>query len=167
MKTGRLLAGAVILLLLPCVVFGEIYGWVDENGVKHYSNDPPPEGVKAFTQTAEIQTDEAQDRKRTESDRQYFEQLERQAAESGAPSKQADSTASESDAPKAVVVEGSDDESFHRERIKRRTRLNTSPAPSVENRPTSEVPQVQPMQPIEENPPARQNPMVERKRNLP
>ena len=167
MKTGSLLAGLVILLLLPCAVLGEIYGWVDENGVKHYSNDPPPEGVKAFTQTAEIQTDEAQDRKRTESDRQYFEQLERQAAGGQAPSEQAESTASDSDAPKAIVVEGSDDESFHRERIKRRTRLNTSPAPSVENRPNSEVPQVQPTQPNEEGQSVRINPMVERKRNLP
>ena len=147
MKRWKRSAVLLIFLLLPCASFGEIYGWVDENGVKHYSNDPPPEGVKAISQTAEITADPMQDAKREESDRQALQELNQQEPEGEAPPEPAESaaaepTATESEAEPTVTeseaeptvtesVEKQDDEAFHRERIKRRTRQNTSPSPGL------------------------------------
>ncbi len=138
MKRWKRSAVLLIFLLLPCASFGEIYGWVDENGVKHYSNDPPPEGVKAISQTAEIPADPMQDAKREEIDRQALQDLNQQEPEGEAPpepteSAAAEPTATEAEAEPTVTeaVEKQDDEAFHRERIKRRTRQNTSPSPGL------------------------------------
>lgn len=167
MKIWKLSAVLSILLLLPCATFGQIYEWMDESGVKHYSNDPPPDGVKAFTQADEIKTDEAQLQKQEESGRQDLEEPEEQTPESEAEPEQAASETDGEAGPGTVVVEDDDNEAFHRDRIKRRTRQNTSPAPSLENRPRSEVPQSQPAEPTGTGGEARQNPRVEQKRNQP
>jgi hypothetical protein len=53
----------------------EIYYWTDENGVKHYSNAPPPTDVKAGLKFNEYETDDAADRSRTESDKQELQAL--------------------------------------------------------------------------------------------
>src|ERR1700734_4144018 len=37
---------AVLLALMPLVVQGQMYKWVDENGRTQFSDRPPPEGVK-------------------------------------------------------------------------------------------------------------------------
>lgn len=39
----------VFVLILPA--WGDIYTWVDENGVKHFSTEPPPDGKEAERQT--------------------------------------------------------------------------------------------------------------------
>jgi hypothetical protein len=36
-----------ILLILPLVASAQVYRWVDKAGTVHYSNEPPPRGVKA------------------------------------------------------------------------------------------------------------------------
>jgi hypothetical protein len=41
---GRLL---LLLLLVPVLASAQVYRWVDERGTVHYSNQTPPEGVKA------------------------------------------------------------------------------------------------------------------------
>jgi hypothetical protein len=123
-----------VFLLLPGATFGEIYGWVVENEVKHYSNEPPPEGVKAFAQTAEITSGPAEEQKRAESDQQLMKQLEEQAPEEQTPLEQSAGADAETGKPDAAAAEEDDREVFHRERIKRRTRQNTSPAPSMAKR---------------------------------
>jgi hypothetical protein len=134
MKTRLLTAVLSIFLLLPAATFGEIYGWVDENGVKHYSNEPPPEGVKAFSQTAETKSGPAEEQERAESDRQLMLQLEELVPEEQTPAEQSAGTNAGPGIPEAGAAEEDDREAFHRERIKRRTRQNTSPAPSLEKR---------------------------------
>ena len=161
------LAVLAAVLLLPCAAMGEIYGWVDENGVKHYSNNPPPEGIEVFTQTAEIQTDEAQLRQIEESDQQDLEEPENQPPDSEEPSGEEAGAPTEATAPGTGVVEEDEREAFHRDRIKQRTRQNTSPVPRQENRMRDETPQIQPVQPVEGSDAARQNPRVERKQNQP
>lgn len=41
----RLLAIAALLSLIPAVAMAEVYKWVDEDGVTHYSQQPPPSGT--------------------------------------------------------------------------------------------------------------------------
>jgi hypothetical protein len=66
-----------ILFIVPgaATLYAEIYSWTDENGVKHYSNAPPPSGVNATLKFNEYQTDDAADQKRTESDKQELQAL--------------------------------------------------------------------------------------------
>ena len=41
----RLLAAAALLSLIPAIAMGEVYKWIDEDGVTHYSQQPPPAGT--------------------------------------------------------------------------------------------------------------------------
>jgi len=41
----RLLAAAALLSLIPAIAMGEVYKWIDEDGVTHYSQQPPPSGT--------------------------------------------------------------------------------------------------------------------------
>jgi len=43
---NRHLPFLALFFLLAVQSFASIYSWTDRNGVKHYSNDPPPEGEK-------------------------------------------------------------------------------------------------------------------------
>jgi hypothetical protein len=45
--TRRTYTACVALLLFSAVAYGQVYRWVDEKGTTHYSNSPPPKGVKA------------------------------------------------------------------------------------------------------------------------
>ena|SRR5688572_12230379 len=38
---------ALLLLVVPLAVHGQVYRWVDAKGTVHYSNAAPPQGVKA------------------------------------------------------------------------------------------------------------------------
>ncbi len=59
---------AFVLILVCCIwtlpEAGEIYKWIDKSGVKHFSNEPPPKGVKLLNETQEIPYDKASDQKR-------------------------------------------------------------------------------------------------------
>jgi len=37
----------LLIVLLPTLTAAEMYQWVDEKGVRHFSNDPPPAGTQA------------------------------------------------------------------------------------------------------------------------
>ncbi|CAB5088844.1 hypothetical protein D3OALGA1CA_1731 [Olavius algarvensis associated proteobacterium Delta 3] len=43
-----------IMILFASVPLAEMYSWTDENGVKNYSNEPPPEGVEASSSWKEV-----------------------------------------------------------------------------------------------------------------
>jgi hypothetical protein len=66
-----------ILFIIPgaTTLYAEIYSWTDDNGVKHYSNAPPPEDVNATIKFNEYQTDDAADQKRTQSDKKELQAL--------------------------------------------------------------------------------------------
>lgn len=157
MRTRILLGFLFTVLLLPCATFGQIYEWVDKNGIKHYSSDPPPEGIEVYRQTEEIQTDDSQvaEQEEVESDQQNLGEQEPPAPESEAPPEQSAGAPAEPAPSDTVDVEDDEREAFHRERIKRRTRQNTSPAPSLENRQKGETTRIQLLPSTEESDAAR------------
>jgi hypothetical protein len=53
----------------------EIYQWVDENGVKHYSNMPPADAGNAKIVSGEYRHDEAADQKRVKADQKTMDAL--------------------------------------------------------------------------------------------
>lgn len=56
MKFSRLLLFCLVFLFAS-TAFSQIYEWVDENGVKRYSNRPPPKGTQIIKQYDEIITE--------------------------------------------------------------------------------------------------------------
>lgn len=54
-----LTTAALFFVIMTIPVAGDIYTWTDENGVKHFSNEPPPD-VDTVEQRAEIKHDAAQ-----------------------------------------------------------------------------------------------------------
>ena len=59
----------------------QVYTWIDEHGVKHFTNDPPPEGATVVEKIEELPYDEAEDQKRMERDEQYFNELKQKNRE--------------------------------------------------------------------------------------
>lgn len=70
----------LLILLFFCTAFiitfahADIYSWTDEKGVKHYSNQPPPD-VEAKVVFEEYQHDSAADEKRIQMDQNEFQSL--------------------------------------------------------------------------------------------
>ena len=55
-KQLSVIIALIICIFLPHAALAELYGWIDENGVKHFSNVAPPEGVKSFRHKSEVQS---------------------------------------------------------------------------------------------------------------
>jgi len=55
-KQLSVIVALIICIFLPHAALAELYGWIDENGVKHFSNIAPPEGVKSFRHKSEVQS---------------------------------------------------------------------------------------------------------------
>ena len=76
---GRILLFSAILALtgLFCTpqLDAEIYQWVDEKGVKHYSNMPPADAENAKIVSGEYKHDEAADQKRVKFDQKKMDAL--------------------------------------------------------------------------------------------
>jgi len=49
----------VLVILWPGTVGAEMYKWVDAGGITHYSNSPPPEGIRAKSSWDEVGTVES------------------------------------------------------------------------------------------------------------
>ena len=56
----RLLLWAVLLIFgtVPALTAGEIYQWVDEDGVQHFTDGPPPPGARIVEGLSEGQPDQ-------------------------------------------------------------------------------------------------------------
>ena len=54
MKT--LTAVILIVVLGSSVALADVYSWVDANGIKHFSNRPPPSDARSVRVTAELQS---------------------------------------------------------------------------------------------------------------
>jgi hypothetical protein len=99
---------AFILILVCCLwtslEAGEIYKWIDESGVKYFSNEPPPRGVKRVNATNEIPYDKASDQKRS---REEIEALKKDLQQQEASTSQAALTESSNsrDSDAGVIVD--------------------------------------------------------------
>lgn len=63
----------VVTILLCCLyttVYADIYTWVDENGVKHFTNYSPPAHAEVIMKTEELPHDEQADQQRMAAERQ-------------------------------------------------------------------------------------------------
>ena len=65
--TAIILAFALIIIGVPNSG-AQVYTWTDENGVKHFGDQPPPDAIDPKPAFKEYQYDEAADRQRTEED---------------------------------------------------------------------------------------------------
>jgi hypothetical protein len=75
MRFAVIFFAMLFIILGATTPYAEIYSWTDDNGVKHYSNAPPPADVKAEIKFNEYQTDDAADQKRTQSDKKELQAL--------------------------------------------------------------------------------------------
>lgn len=63
-----------VFCMWTTVEAGQIYQWIDKNGVRHFTNEPPPPGAKVVNQQTAIPYNEAVDQKRTQEDQEALEQ---------------------------------------------------------------------------------------------
>ncbi|MFC1515189.1 DUF4124 domain-containing protein [Thermodesulfobacteriota bacterium] len=113
----------VVLLLIfscPFALSGEIYTWIDENGVKHFTSEPPPPGATIVKEDAEIPYDAEKDRERKESDKQYLNNMEQKRSESEKKTT-VKAPPAEKGAEKGVIQE--DDDTWHQDRVEKRERI--------------------------------------------
>jgi hypothetical protein len=75
MKLALILGTILIFMPGPSTLFAEIYHWVDEYGVKRYSNVPPPENQNSKVVFEEYEYDKTADQKRTQSDQEILKAL--------------------------------------------------------------------------------------------
>lgn len=64
----------ITFCLLASAQSGTIYQWVGKDGVMHFTNEPPPPGVKIVNETAAIPYNESADEKRTQEDQEILQQ---------------------------------------------------------------------------------------------
>jgi hypothetical protein len=71
-----------MVALLAAIVFmadsttAELYYWKDENGVKRFSNEPPPEGVDIILEAEELEHDQATEEAGTKKEEELLKQQE-------------------------------------------------------------------------------------------
>ena len=53
---------------------GQIYQWIDKNGVRHFTNEPPPLGAKIVNEQQAIPYNEAADQKNMQEQQEVLEQ---------------------------------------------------------------------------------------------
>jgi len=78
MKALNILIIAMIVIFGLSVANAEVYTWVDENGVRHYSDSPPEDAEDAKVVFPEYQYDEAADKQQTEKEKQELNSLIRE-----------------------------------------------------------------------------------------
>lgn len=64
---------SVVSMLICCLYttgYADIYTWIDEGGVKHFSNFSPPANAEVLMKTEELPYDEQADKERMEAERQ-------------------------------------------------------------------------------------------------
>jgi protein-tyrosine-phosphatase len=82
---------------------GQIYEWIDKNGVRHFTNEPPPRGAKILNEQQAIPYDEAADQKSTQENQEAMDRVLKEQPEAP-PAQQAASQQQ----PQQVQTEYSD-----------------------------------------------------------
>jgi hypothetical protein len=78
-----------IFCLWTSLEAGQIYQWIDKNGVKHFTNEPPPPGAKIVNEQKAIPYNKAADQKRTQEDQEALDQdLKQQESQTDQPEQQ-------------------------------------------------------------------------------
>ena len=101
----------VVVLAVPVLCAAQVYQWTDENGVKHFSNEPPPEGVQVDQVKSEIQYDQAADqanRARNEAELKNFQDEQRRQQEAEAEAEKAKAAQEAIDAKERELYEAGD-----------------------------------------------------------
>jgi len=120
MKQLSLIIALLFIFFCFPVMSEQVYTWIDEYGVKHFSNDPPPEGATVVEKTEELPYDEAKDQKRMERDEQYFNELKQKNREND--KKIAEEAPLEKEGPDTVIIQEEGD-TWHQDRIEKRERI--------------------------------------------
>lgn len=92
-RAKTILLALVSLLLLGFPASAELYQWTDADGVRHFSNLPPPKGIADAEQIEEIPYDPETDAQRRAEENDMLR--ERQAAETQARLEKAERDAAE------------------------------------------------------------------------
>ncbi len=91
-KTGRIVLSlgiVAVVFLAHGAVSAEIYQWIDGNGVRHYSNTPPPEGVQITNRFAEEKFDPEEEKKIRAAEEKELAKLQERLAQARAQREQA------------------------------------------------------------------------------
>jgi hypothetical protein len=75
MKTVAIIIIFVFACLTASGLEAEIYSWTDENGVKHYSNTPPPDSATQIKTAGEIPPNPQVSQSKKKIDEQNFETI--------------------------------------------------------------------------------------------
>lgn len=75
MKLAVILGAILIIISGLSNLHAEIYQWIDENGVKHYGNEPPPENRNITVLFKEYHYDKTADDERAKSDQEILQNL--------------------------------------------------------------------------------------------
>jgi len=67
-----------VFCLWSSIEAAQIYEWIDKNGVRHFTNLPPPPGAKIVNEQAAIPYDEKADQKRIKEDQEFQDQVLKQ-----------------------------------------------------------------------------------------
>jgi hypothetical protein len=70
MRRLYLLVVPVLFFCIDTTVDADIYTWIDENGVKHFSNFAPPANAEVIMKSEELPYDEQADQQRMAAERQ-------------------------------------------------------------------------------------------------
>ncbi len=83
MKLLNILIISILALICVTILNAKIYTWTDDNGVQHYSDQPPENGedYEVRTEPPTSQPVEEADKKRTESEQKQIQDLTREADE--------------------------------------------------------------------------------------
>ncbi len=123
MKQLLILLLVALGVFMPLVAGAEMYQWVDEKGVKHFSNSPPPEGVTADRTRDEIKYDKAADEAGNAEKERIVKEVEaanRQAEKDAVVAKEQKARQEALDAKKAEQAELRESVISKRRYIKRR-----------------------------------------------
>ena len=109
----------IAVTVAPYAMAGQVYEWIDEKGVKHFTNEPPPPGATIVGQDKEIPYDAEKDRQRKESDKQFLQQQQQQeqAEKTDAPK------AVDAPAPEQVSVPTRDSNTYHQRQVQKEQRI--------------------------------------------
>jgi hypothetical protein len=75
MNRRMLLIIVLVFCLSASLEAGQIYQWIGKDGVMHFTNEPPPPGVKIVNQQEAIPYDEAADQKNTQENQELMNQV--------------------------------------------------------------------------------------------
>ena len=109
-----------ILFAAPWALAGQVYEWIDENGVKHFTNAPPPPGATIVGQDKEIPYDAEKDRRRKESDKQYLQQKQQEQPKAAAGPPAADAATPSTGADERVRE---DSNTRHQRQVQKEQRI--------------------------------------------